>query len=240
MKNLIFWIIFIFSVAVLNCNASEDKSGLSVFPDDEIMQKIMKRCELEHQGHALAEQGRYQEALQKYRLAMDPSLINYDGDGSVSLCCIRNIYKYQGKYQDALELNEKEILPLNPNKDEYVEASMELRALIKSSDTKDFKPIYDYITYLKEKDFKRQFGPDAHVATLIFLYNYMRDYESGVTYMDELIKYHTQHPDANHRSAHAKDVREYQRVKEAWELDKKTGKHGHLQGVIRTSDIIGW
>jgi len=40
--------------------------------------------------------------------------------------------------------------------------------------------------------------------------------------------------------ATAKHVREYTRVKEAWELDKKTGQHGHLQEVIRTSDVISW
>lgn len=68
----------------------------------------------------------------------------------------------------------------------------------------------------------------------------MHDYDAGIAFMDDIIKYHMNHKDPNHRSAHKKDVAEYTRVKQAWELDKQTGKHGHLQDVIRTSDVISW
>ena len=224
MKLIVMCIIFTISASCF-CFAVDKTPQPLPFPKGKDIDRIIKRNNLQQEGRKLAEYGRYEEALDKYRSAMDPSLLNNDGDRSNPLCSIRDIYKYQGKFKEALELNEKEIVPRNPDKDEYVEASMELRALIRSSDMKNYKPIYDYIAYLKDKDGKRRFGPDSHVDTMIFLYDYMKDYDSGIMLMEDLIKYHTQHPNANHRSANAKRVKEYQRVKEAWELDKKTGKH---------------
>jgi len=216
------------------------EENVTLFSNGETTRKIVKRNEFQQEGNLLARQGRYEEALEKYKLAIDPLLLNRESDKSYALCAMRNIYKYQGKLDDALTLHDKYILIMNPKKGEFVEAHLEILALIKARDTKNFKPIYEYINYLKAKDKAKNYAIDSHADDLIHLYDYMHDYDSGIALMDEIIKYHANHPDKNHRSAHTKDVREYTRVKQAWELDKKTGQHGHLQDVIRTSDVISW
>ena len=81
---------------------------------------------------------------------------------------------------------------------------------------------------------------DIFINDFIHLYDYMHDYDSGIAFVNEVIKYHTNHSDKAHRLANAKHVKEYIRVKQAWELDKSTGQHGHLKEVIRTSDVISW
>jgi hypothetical protein len=211
------------------------------------IKKIVERNKLEKEGRRLAKQGLYDDALVRFRAATNPALLNDEGEASVALCSIRRVYILQHRFEDALELNEKHILPFNPKKDSYIDASLEILALIKARDTKSNKPIYGYINYIRTK-YPQYFPPkgdvvgmtDIFVDDFIHLYDYMRDYDGGIALMDEMIKYYTSRPDPAHRSARANDVREYRRVKQAWELDKKTGKHGHLQEVIRTSDIIGW
>jgi hypothetical protein len=211
-----------------------------------MIKKTIKRATLESEGWDLAKQGLFEQALIKYRAATDPSLINHKGDESVALCAICRIYVRQGKLDDALELHEKHILPLNPEKDSYIDTDLEIRALIKARDTKNNGPIYEHIAYIKDK-YKKYIPPngyalpyDTEIDGLIHLYDYMRDYSGGAAFIDELIRYHSQHKNPNHRLAFSEHVKEYQRVKKAWELDEKTGKHGHLQEVIKTSDVISW
>lgn len=229
------------------CCLLEAVQGTGFVREKEGIRKIIERNKLQHEGHALARKGFYEEALKKYELAMDPSLLNNEGDKDISLCGIRDIYKRQGRFDEALSLNEKSILPMNPEKDEYINASLELKAAIKARNTKDNKPIYDYMGYIKTK-YADAFPPNGYwqgfssylINDFIHLYDYIHDYDSGIAFMDQIIKYHTTHPNKNHRSANAKHVREYTRVKEAWRLDKETGQHDHLQDVIRTSNIISW
>ena len=149
--------------------AQEKKVNLASFPDNESTRKIIKRNEIENEGWFLAKQGRYEEALDKYKLAMDPSLLNIESDKSYALCAMRKIYRCQGKLDDALALQEKYILVLNPKKEEFIEARLELLALIKARDTKNNKPVYDYINYLKAKDRAAGYGPDSHADDLIHL-----------------------------------------------------------------------
>ncbi len=239
MKRLL--VMIICSSVLLSTKAYSEDSQLS---HDEAINKIIKRNALESQGRTLAKHGFYDKALLKYKAAQDPALLNYDYEKPELPIIL--IYIRQGKYDEAMAIV-SENLKKRPDNTEVIREYKELTALIQARNEKSNKPIYEYIDWLKQENSKF-FPPKGYgvgmtewfVDDLIHLYDFMRDYDSGIALMDELIKYHTQHPDANHRSAHAKDVREYQRVKEAWELDKKTGKHGHLQDVIRTSDIIGW
>lgn len=239
--------VFIMIIILENyCYAIEKQKNLTPFPNNEGIKRIIKRNELQREGYELVKQGLYEDAIKKYTMAMDPSLLNTEMDKDVALCAIRDIYKYQGKFKEALELNEKYILPLNPKKNSYLDTSLELKSLIKAGDEKNNKPVYDYIKYLKIK-YEKYIPPKGYqviyenvIDELIYLYDYMHDYDSGIAFMDEQIKYHTNHPDKNHKSANAKRVKEYTRVKQAWELDKNTGQHGHLKEVIKTSDVISW
>jgi len=227
-------------------SANNDSQPLTPFPKKAWMQKIIKKHEFEDKGWALARRGLYDEAILEFQAAADPSLFNDEGDKIFPLWAISMAYERQGKFNNALELHETYILPFNPKKEEYINRRFELLSLIKARNTKSNKPIYEYVNYIKTKYGERiapgkQLVTDSsYISDLIHLYDYMHDYDSGIALLEEIIKYHTQHPDKNHRSANAKHVKEYTRVKQAWELDKKTGQHGHLQEVIKTSDVIGW
>lgn len=215
--------------------------------NDDWTNKIFRRNELEREGSLLAERGLYNEAIVRFRMAADASLIAQEHEKAVPIGYIVRAYERQGKFEDALKENEWFIVRHKNPADSAIEEKSKLLALIKARDTKNTKPIYDYINYLKTK-YAKYFPPNGYMTgtsdilidKLIHLYDYLHDYDSGIALMDEVIKYHTNHKDPNHRSAHAKDVIEYTRVKQAWELDKKTGQHGHLQEVIKTSDVIGW
>lgn len=222
------------------------KSNSTPFPSDNWTKKIFKRNEFQNEGWALAEQGLYEEAIAKFRMAADPSLIVQEHERAVPIGLIVDAYQRQGKFEDALKEHQWFMRHKEPS-DAARERQAELLALIKARDTKNNKPIYDYIDYIKAK-YPKYFPPngyfvgmsDIYIKDFIHLYDYIHDYDSGIALMDEVIKYHTNHKDPNHRSAHKKDVIEYTRVKQAWELDKKTGKHGHLREVIKTSSVISW
>ncbi len=245
MKKFIFLIVIVLTLTV-NSYCDDKKLSKSInqttFPVDKNTQNIFRQHEIENEGYVLAKQGLYEEALSKYTQSMDPSDFGEQWDKGMGNAYIKVIYQRQGKFEQALQILNK--YPKN----EYVARDRsELSVLIKARGIKNNKPIYDYISYLKTK-YSKYIPPNGYavgetdmlIDRLIHLYDYMHDYDSGIAFMDEIIKYHTQHPDKNHRSANAKHVKEYTRVKQAWELDKKTGQHGHLQDVIRTSDVISW
>jgi len=232
------------------------KNNLKPFPIDDRTQKIIKRHKFEDAGWVLAKQGLYEEAIVKFKAATDPAILNYDYEKNMAEGCIVNSYKRQGKFEEALCIvNEriKNLKEVSHSANEIVgyeifnNERLELLALIEARDTKNNKPVYDHTNSIRTK-YAKFLPPNGYMTgfsssridDLIHLYDYMHDYDSGTALMDEIIKYHTQHKDKNHRSAHAKDVAEYIRVRQAWELDKKTGKHGHLQEVIKTSDVISW
>lgn len=243
-----------------NTSKTSTKSERYLSKRDEATKKIVLRNMLLDEGYYLAKQKLYEEALLKFKASMDPALLNYDYDKGGGEVGIRNVYIRQGKFEQALQMIEDELKSLPAHAritnddtfagiDELTRQRLELFALIKARDTKDTKPIYEYIDYVKVTSKYSKLMPprgyfvgmsDWLIDDLVHLYDYMHDYDSGIALMDEIIKYHSQHPDPAHRSAQAKHVKEYERVKKAWELDKSTGQHGHLQEVIRTSDFISW
>jgi len=223
---------------------------------DQSTMKIIERNRLQNEGWRLAKKGEYNAALIKYHAAMNPSLLNYDYEKGLAEAAIVDIYKRQGRFEEALKIvdcqlgvlkNEK--YPINgiTGYERAYNKRIELLALIKARDTNNAQPIYDYIGYIKFR-YSKLLPPNGYatgftssrIDDLIHLYDYLHDYDAGIAFMDEIIKYHSQHKNKDHRSAHEKDVKEYTRVKQAWELDKKTGQHGHLKEVIRTSDVISW
>jgi len=223
-----------------------DKNDAAKVSGNEWAKRQGRRNSYEHEGLQLAKQGQYEEAIAKFELAADSSLIVQEHEKGLAIGSIVRCYQRQNKFEEALKAYQW-FIGQNKINDAAIEGEKELLSLLKAQGTKDNKPIYEYISYMKNK-YAKYIPPNGYIVgetgilvdKLIHLYDYMCDYDPGIAFMDEMIKYHTQHPDKNHRSAHAKDVKEYIRVKEAWELDKETGQHGHLQEVIRTSDVISW
>ena len=226
---------------------ASDNQYSSSFSNDNWTRKIFERNKLTEEGYGLARLGFYEEAIAKFRLAADPTLIVQDHERAVPIGSIVEAYQREGKFEEALKEQEWFILRRKMPSDRALEKRIELRALARARDTKNNKPIYEYIGYMKEK-YPKFFPPngyfvgmsDIYINDFIHLYDYLHDYDAGSIFMNEVIGYHANHSDKAHRSAHAKDVREYTRVKHAWELDKSTGQHGHLKEVIRTSDFISW
>lgn len=258
MKMRLFISVIITYLAVTSClfASNEHNDRQESIVSDKSTMKIIERHKLQNEGEALAKRGEYDAALKKYQAAMNPALLNYDYEKGVAESATSTIYKRQGKLEEALRVVDFQLSTLKNEKsfpdgingyERAYNKHLEILALIKVRDTNSTKPIYDYIMYIKSK-YAEYFPPrgyvvgfsDSRIDDLIHLYDYLHDYDAGIAFLNEIIKYHTQHLDKNHRSANAKHVKEYTRVKEAWELDKKTGQHGHLQEVIRTSDVISW
>lgn len=225
---------------------NSNKNDAAKVSGNEWATKQAQRNRYEREGYQLAKQGQYEAAIVKFTIAADSALIVQEHEKGIAIGYIVRCYQRQGKFDKALKAYQW-FIEQNKINDAALEGQKELLALIKARNTKNNKSIYDYIGYIKKK-YPQYFPPNGYFAGMsgiyindfIHLYDYMHDYDAGIAFMDGIIKYHTQHPDKNHRSAHAKDVREYTRVKQAWELDKKTGQHCHLQEVIKTSDIISW
>ena len=225
---------------------NSNKNDAAKVSGNEWAKKQARRNGYEYEGYRLAKQGQYKEAIVEFTMAADSSLIVQEREKGSAIGSIVRCYQRQGKFEEALKAYQW-FIEQNKVNDAAIEGQKELLSLIRAQYTKDSKPVYDYIGYVKTKH-PQYFPPNGYstgmsgifINDFIHLYDYLHDYDAGIAFMDEIIKYHTNHPNKNHRSAHAKDVREYERVKQAWELDKKTGQHGHLQEVIKTSDVISW
>ena len=261
MRIIIFLTITLFSLVPLSkVHCEEDGSSKSIFtivgesrdsnlmpfPNDDSTKKILKRNKFQNEGSALAEQGLYEEAIVKFRLAADPSLIIEEHERAVPIGLIVRAYERQGKFEEALKEQQWFIVRHEKPTETALEEQTKLKALITARDTKNNKSIYEYINYMKKK-YSKYLPPNGYLAgetgiligKFIHLYDYMHDYDAGIALMDEVIKYNTEY-NKKHKIVRDKTLSEYTRVKQAWELDKKTGQHGHLQEVIRTSDVISW
>lgn len=216
------------------------------FPEDARMKKIFLQGKIISEGDLLAHQGRYEEAIAKFNRAMDPDCINNERDKAAPQLRIIIAHKRQGKFQIALQEHTEWRYAKYSKHDAIANEQAELLALVKAQEIKDKKPIEDHIRYLRHK-YEKQLPPNKYYAgfsdpiidDLIHLYDYTQDYDSGIAFMNELINYFTK-SDYAESLGNKKAIKEYTRIKKAWELDKQTGQHGHLQEVIRTSDIISW
>lgn len=218
---------------------NENKNYLTPSPSrDDSTGKIIRRTELEHEAYALARHGFYGKALFKYQEALNPSLLNDEYDKSTALWAIRNIHQRQGKLD--LAINEHEwFLKANPTKAEYLDKKLELEALINARIANSNQPVYDYIKYFRIK-YKKYIPPKSkgdsgfhvlRIESIIHLYDWMGDADGGIKFMREVL---------SSKSLYPNERKEYERVKFAFEEDKRTGQKGHLQKVIETSDFISW
>ena len=208
------------------------------FPSDDATQKILRRNALQNEGYYFSERGLYDQALTKFQEAIQPTLLNTEHDKSTALWAILKVHQRQGKLEIALE--ELNLIPkINQQKDSFVDEKLELKALIDARNTSFNKPIYEHIKYLKEK-YKKYIPPQSKgdsgfhtipINDIIHLYNWMGDADGGIQFMNEVLSSKTLYPE---------ERKDYERVKAAFEEDKRTGQKGHLQKVIETSDIIGW
>ncbi|GEM_PF-1404769 len=219
------------------------ESVFAPYGSDNQTQLIMKRNDLQDEGSQLAKRGLYDQAIEKYQDALRcASKTGFDRN--TALGSIRDIHRLQGKFELALKEQEY-FLKQSPNFPHNIDLKLQLEALIKARDTKSNQPVYDHISYLKNK-YKKDLTGEGFasggyatgiVSDIIHLYDYVSDAEAGIAFMNETLGYLKKHRfSQSFRFA----IAEYERVKAALEEDKRTGQKGHLQKVIETSDYIGW
>ncbi len=205
------------------------------FGSDNETKLIFKKNDLQDEGKWYLKRGLYEQALQKYREAL-----NYASkkgfDRNTSLGRIRDIHRFQGKFELALQEHEY-FLEKAPTFPASVDMKLQLEALIKARDTKSNQPIYDHIDYLKKK-YEATIPPKTYafeslrpVATIIYLYNYMDDARGGLAYMDAVLSCTTIDEWAR---------AEYERVRAAFDDDLRTGQRGHIAKVYETSEYLPW
>lgn len=219
-------IAFIVLVYMLHDSISIAASTKTPFPNDEGTEKIIRRSKIEEEARQLEKNGLYDQAIEKYREATDPSLLNYDYEAGVALGGIERIYEKQNKYEKSLQ-KLKWHLERNPEK--YEDQKRRLEALIQARDTESSQPLYDHIAYLKEK-YKKQLPPsygvpwEAVVVAIIRLYDHIGDMDAGMAFMDTFISYYAKKSGIKPEQIGAKN--QYLIIKQAFEQDKSEGFKG--------------
>ena len=234
-----------FSESNDSASAPQRHKKISPFESND-MKKIFLQNKILHEGDYLARQGKYDEAIAKFNEAMNPECLNNERDKAAPQSRIITAHIRQGKFQLALKEHNEWRYDKFSKYESIADEHLELLALIKTMETKDNKPVEEHINYLKHK-FAKQLPPDGYVSSfsgiiiddLIYLYDYIHDYDAGIVFMKETIDYLIK-AGYSQSGGGKKTINEYTKVKQAWEIDKKIGQHGHLQEVIKTSDIISW
>ena len=193
------------------------KATLTPFPSDGRTQRILKQEQIIHEGTVLVEQGRYDEAIQKYKEALDPSFLNEEDDRGHAIYYIEKVYKLQGKYEEALrELQwsidhnripnikgeiakpQKPELPkLITAKERLYEEIQEINALLEYKKTGSKEPVYKHIEFLRVR-YKSMLPPKRYQSTgystivtseIIRLYDHIADYDAGIAFVDSVVNY---------------------------------------------------
>ena len=207
-------------------NVLKSTSSSSGDSYDEGIRKVFARTSIEKQARLLEKQGLYDEAIVKYKEALNPSLINQTYEGSTAHGGIMDVYIKQGKFEEALkELQWFITTNYNPAAKPWLDQQIEIEALIKARGTHSNKPVYEYIQYLKEK-YKKSLPPkkvDVIIATLIIrLYDTIGDYDAGIVFVDGFLNYYA-------KKAHVKPEKigpknPYLQIKQAFLQDKAEGR----------------
>ncbi len=184
------WMAMIFMVVATGCSRLDDgKAGAK---------KVVSRNALQSQGERLVEIGRYDEALIKYREAMQSEYITDEYQKATSVWPIVRILKLQGKYPEAISEQAWFLKPLEWQKrdgpsEEALEQLHELEALWNFSTTGNSKQVHKFIqkysishaSDLPPK--KYDTTTSGCVTTLVYLYDAIGDYDAGIAFIDEIL-----------------------------------------------------
>lgn len=226
---LLFFLTFYAEVSIASAQQSMTSSKI-----DEHTKKIFEQERLIKEGGNLVEQGRYDEAIVKYKEAMNPDLLLYDYDINRPILLTADALKFKGQYEEALNqvnrLKECGDVPSNQLPSPSCYAKLELEALINARDTNSPQPIYDCISYLKEK-YKKILPPktctgwcDTVFSTVVRLYDHIGDYDAGIEFTEKFLKFYKKIGPGNpYQSGN-----QYFQVKQAFLLDKAEGRHSCL------------
>jgi len=218
---------------------SNNQEIISIDEYNKHIRKIFRRNEIEDEARRLFKKGFYDEAIQKYREAIQPSLLNNDHEQCYARGKILDIYRHQGKFELALE-ELQWFFKRNPTKEEYIEKKLLLGALLEAKNTHSSRPIADHIGFLRMQHKNelppRMYGPRATLYTgrIIYLYDYIGDTNGGIAFVNGVLSYFSKRKNVEKIKA------EYLKVKQAFEEDKKQGTKGRATQALIQSDYFPW
>ncbi len=230
--------------------ANEESSRIS---QKESLRRIILQDELWSAGNRLRDQGRYEESIDKYRLAADPSLCNYSYDAVVPLMGMVESYKMLGRFDEALKILNPLVVKY-PKKEHYADLKLEIEGFAKSSTQKSFEPIREHIQYLKTK-YKTWLPPygceDMIAGRIIYLYDHIGDLEGGIKFIDSIHQYfRTGKAGEGIKKVINTPKNPYYPILQGFLEDKKTGEHPNCLGkpacfgrgtkALIASDQIPW
>ncbi len=217
--------------------------GMTSFPAHDDINRIVMRNKLEDQAwYLVKKEGKYEEAIAKFKEALNPQYINNEAEKSHPLGGIMKVHKMQGKYEEALK-DLQWFLKANPKKELYWDWKRELEALIDYQKTGNPEPVRRHIEYLKNKwpELTKTKGEEWRKAmvdgqcgtTIIRLYDTIGDYENGITYLNEFLE-----ALKKEKGNHQKAINEYTAIRQAFEQDRAQGKRGTPTELIIESDNL--
>ncbi len=228
-------IFLLLTIKYSNSLATEKSQGYSHPLDktDKNTRNIIESVRIEREARQLVKQGRYEEAITKYREAIHPEFINHNWEMSTALASITKIYQHQENLQKALETLE-EFHEISLPNDFYEDRKSELLSLLKAEEEGNTAAVYSHIDMIKQKHSNllppHKVGLVAETS-LIRLYDYLGDYKNGIALIDEALTY---------PRLTEKKRQEYLKVRRAFELDQSEGTKGRPTQVLIESDILPW
>ncbi len=190
---------------------------------------LREKNQLEKQGRDLEKLGEFDEAIMKYKEAVEFDVRIYGSDKGRPLASIAEVYQKKGNYGEALKIL-KRLREFHPKHEYYIDWEKELNALIESQTAQTYRPVYDYIKNYRQKHasemppMKYTFGSIRPISTVLHLYSTLGDHDAGIKFIDEILAYF--------RTGKAGDPKpgktdaEYLKVREAFEQDKREGFKG--------------
>lgn len=233
----ILFIIMIFSIVLSNEHAYAQSITASVSPQSDSKTKIYKRNKIQDEGKALVKKGLLEEAILKYREALNPDVINSENEKSTAIARIVDILVIQGKYKEALE-QYRWFIDNRPTHWRTIDKKLELEAYVASVERNSSEPIKQYIHYLKEK-YRKDLPPQKYDYTfscvvtspIIRMYDDIGDIDGGIAFVRGILAY---------EKLPARSREQYEKVLQAYEQDKREGSHGRASAYLVQSGYFLW
>jgi len=189
-RESIWLFILLITAALLGCYVLKITGGsIKFLKGGAFSGNTLARNALQDEGRRLKKAGMLDEALLKYRAALDPAMLNFEWQASTARGAIIQIYCIQGKYKEAL--NDLDWFLLG-NRDKFTPWLNEIKSLAEYQSSGNAKTIYDYISWLREA--KKKFSPpvyvdDQTVSTILRLYNTIGDHDAGIRFINEILNW---------------------------------------------------
>ncbi len=169
--------------------------GRAIYAQDSHTQNIVKQHQIEQEGVWLVKNGQYDEAIVKFKEAMQPEYIKYENDKGMPTYYLIKVLILQEKYDEALKENQWYV-NRNKTNNTAIIAAKEIEALRDYKKTGNPQIIRDYIPLLKA-EYKQILPPIGYdsgigptqIATILRLCDTIGDQDAGLKFIDEVLNF---------------------------------------------------